>query len=430
MPESPVRIVDLFAGLGGIRLGFTEAFAGYNVECVLTSEIKKHAVRTLTRNFPGESISGDIAAIDAETIPDFDFLLAGFPCQPFSHAGKREGFADTRGTLFFEIERILQIKQPYGFILENVEGLVRHDLANPKDSIGRTLTTILNNLTRLGYAVSYKVLDASLFGVPQARKRIYIVGVKGEEPVDLDDFPVVKSKVADVLQKEQPVLDTKFTRLLLQHYKTEDLLGKAIKDKRGGASNIHSWDFGWKGEVTDEQKVLLEKIFKERRKKHWAVKKGIPWMDGMPLTLEEIRTFHDTKNLKVMLEDLVSKGYMVKEHPKTLEQGKRVPDKTLPIGYNIVSGKLSFPLNLILHPDQVAPTFVASDMSKVGVVDGKGIRLLTVREGLRFFGFPEDYVIEEPTVKAYDLLGNSVAVPVVRAVAERLRNTYETSLSR
>lgn len=425
MPEPDIRIVDLFAGLGGIRLGFTQAFTGYNVKCVLTSEIKKHAVSSLARNFPDEEISGDVSLIKIEDIPDFDFLLAGFPCQPFSHAGKREGFADTRGTLFFEIERILAAKKPYGFILENVEGLVRHDLVHPKDPIGRTLATIIGKLEQLGYQVSYKVLDASSFGVPQARKRIYIVGTKSEEPVNLESFPVVQTRVGDFLEKGKPVLDTKFTRLLLQHYTISELMGKAIKDKRGGENNIHSWDFGWKGEVTKEQRVLLEKIFKERRKKHWAVKKGIPWMDGMPLTVEEIRTFHDSKNLEKKLDDLVTKGYLVKEHPKTLEQGKRVPDKNVPAGYNIVSGKLSFPLNLILHPDHIAPTLVASDMDKVGVVDGKGIRLLTVREGLRMFGFPEDYTIEEPASKAYDLLGNSVAVPVVRAVAERVREVYE-----
>lgn len=433
--SNTVRVIDLFAGLGGIRIGFANAFnaAGYDVECVFTSEIKKHAVATLERNFPGHPVSGDITKVEAQDIPDFDFLLAGFPCQPFSYAGKREGFYDTRGTLFFDIERILKEKKPYGFILENVEGLVKHDLSNPKDEIGNTLTTILVHLDELGYKVSFKVLNSNEFGLPQIRKRIYIVGVKKGTAISLDNFPYTTKKVKAVLESGKPTLDTEFTRKLLSHYSVKDLYGKSIKDKRGGADNIHSWDIGLKGEVTPEQKEILTKLFKERRKKHWAEKKGIAWMDGMPLTYEEIQTFCSDTNLKELLDDLVEKGYLVKEHPKKLaipDGGSantpkvRVQDKNVPIGYNIVAGKLSFEFSSILDPEGTTPTLVASDLSKIGVVDGKGIRRLTVREGLRLFGFPETYSIEQPITKAYDLLGNSVTVPVVEAVAARVAENY------
>jgi DNA (cytosine-5)-methyltransferase 1 len=416
-----VRIADLFAGLGGIRLGFSEAFekAGYEVDCVFTSEIKKHAVETLKINFPKETITGDITKVDAKSIPDFDFLLAGFPCQPFSYAGKREGFNDTRGTLFFDIERILKEKKPYGFILENVEGLVKHDLANPKDPIGRTLSTILNHLNALGYKVSYRVLNSNEFGLPQVRKRIYIVGVKKGEAISLLDFPYRTKKVKDVLEKGEPTLDTDFTRKILSHYSIKELEGKSVNDKRGGLKNIHSWDFKLKGKVSEEQKIILTKLFKERRKKHWAKSKGIAWMDGMSLTLSEISTFCDNLNLEELLEDLVSKGYLAKEHPKNIT--------CIPIGYNIITGKLSFEFSCILDPNGTTPTLVASDLNKIGVADGKGIRRLTVREGLRMFGFPETYNIEVPVNKAYDLLGNSVAVPVVEAVSERLAEHYTKS---
>lgn len=126
MPK--VKFIDLFAGIGGIRKGFEIAFhkCGYETECVMTSEIKPHAYKVLQANHPNEEIRGDITKIDADTIPDFDFLLGGFPCQAFSFAGRRLGFQDTRGTLFFEVERILKEKRPFGFILENVEGLVTH----------------------------------------------------------------------------------------------------------------------------------------------------------------------------------------------------------------------------------------------------------------------------------------------------------------
>ena len=175
--DSTIKFVDLFAGIGGIRKGFELACEdkGFHTKCVFTSEIKPYAVKVLKQNHPDEEIAGDITLVDAKSIPDFDFLLAGFPCQAFSAAGKRLGFNDMRGTLFFDVERILKEKRPYGFILENVEGLVNHDRQNKDDKIGRTLTTILERLESLDYQISWRVLNAKYFGVPQERKRIYIV---------------------------------------------------------------------------------------------------------------------------------------------------------------------------------------------------------------------------------------------------------------
>ena len=122
MKRKTIKFIDLFAGIGGFRFGFEEACreAGFAASCVFTSEIKDHAIKTYLRNYPDSRVSGDITSIEATQIPDFDVLLAGFPCQAFSAAGKREGFADTRGTLFFDIERILKEKKPKAFILENV----------------------------------------------------------------------------------------------------------------------------------------------------------------------------------------------------------------------------------------------------------------------------------------------------------------------
>lgn len=421
-----IKFIDLFAGIGGIRKGFELACKknGIASECVFTSEIKPYAVSVLIQNHPEEKVFGDITKIEASEIPDFDILLGGFPCQAFSAAGKRRGFMDTRGTLFFEVERILKEKQPKGFVLENVEGLVNHDRENKSDKIGRTLSTILSHLENLDYKVSWKVLNANDFGVPQERKRIYIVGTKNTNPT-LENFIPVHKNLESILQHGEPVSDSPFVKLLLSHFKVSELLGKAIKDKRGGAENIHSWDIEYKGTVSPEQKEVLNLLLKERRKKKWAVEFGIDWMDGMPLTIEQIKTFYDKPNLEEMLEDLVQKKYLVKEHPKKKENGIRVQDESLPLGYNIVAGKMSYEVAKIMSPKEIAPTLVAMDMEHLFVPDGNGIRRLTLREGLRLFGYPEDFKFDVSLQDGYDLLGNTVVVPMTMAVAERVLDAMQ-----
>lgn len=429
-----IKFIDLFAGMGGLRTGFEQAFAENNIktDCVFTSEIKKPAIKVLNDNFPHEKFVGDITKVSVEEIPDFDFLLAGFPCQPFSSGGRRLGFADTRGTLFFEIERILEAKRPYGFLLENVEGMVKHDAENKKDPIGRTLATILKVLESLGYKTTWKVLDSKDFGLAQSRKRIFIAGTRVDE-ISLEGFETKTSTLKDVLLSGLPTIDSAFTQILFKNYTPEELYGKSIKDKRGGDKNIHSWDLGLKGEVSAEQKQLLEMLLRERRKKHWAEKKQMEWMDGMPLTLEEIQTFYHHENTKEMLEDLVEKGYIKFEHPRSLieefrEDGSivkvRRPDPNIEKGYNIVTGKLSFEFNKILDPNDFAPTIVATDVSRLGVVDGNGLRRLTLQEGLRLFGFPDRYIFDVSEDEGFDLLGNTVSVPVVKAICNRLSNSY------
>lgn len=161
-----LKTIDLFAGIGGIRLGF-EAFGCQNV---FTSECDKDAQAMYEANF-GEKPFGDITQIHPHEIPNHDILLAGFPCQPFSIIGNMNGFADTRGTLFFNIEEILNIKKPYAFLLENVKQLRTHDN-------GRTFNIILEKLEKLGYFVHHTVLNALDFGLPQKRERTIIVGFK------------------------------------------------------------------------------------------------------------------------------------------------------------------------------------------------------------------------------------------------------------
>ena len=190
--------IDLFAGIGGIRRPFQEMGG----ECVFSSEIDKFAKKTYEANW-GETPYGDITQINEKDIPNFDILLGGFPCQPFSVAGHRLGFSDTRGTLFFDVARIIKEKQPKAFLLENVKGLLSHDK-------GKTFNTILSVLENdLNYKVYYNVLNAKDFGVPQNRERIILVGfinhnVNFEFPKPFD----IPTKVGDILEE---CVDNKYT---------------------------------------------------------------------------------------------------------------------------------------------------------------------------------------------------------------------------
>lgn len=187
--ERDFLFIDLFAGIGGMRLAL-EAAGG---RCVFSSEWDIHAQKTYLANF-GEVPKGDITKIRTEEIPKFDILSAGFPCQPFSSFGKRAGFKHkTQGTLFFDVLRIIEAKRPNAFILENVKGLVSHDGR-------RTMDTILAALDHAGYEVRHTILNAANFGVPQNRERVYIVGFRrskyGKSPVF--DWPDRKNKVVGI----------------------------------------------------------------------------------------------------------------------------------------------------------------------------------------------------------------------------------------
>ena len=196
------KFIDLFAGIGGIRIPFEELGG----ECVFSSEWDKFSQQTYEANF-GEIPNGDITEIDAKDIPKHDLLVGGFPCQAFSQAGLKKGFKDTRGTMFFEVARILDHHKPKALLLENVKGLRGHDKGN-------TFKTIISILNELGYqTLESTVLNARNFGLPQNRERIFIVGYKKHVNFQFPTSPMIDTRVGDILDKNIPVKYTISDRL-------------------------------------------------------------------------------------------------------------------------------------------------------------------------------------------------------------------------
>jgi DNA (cytosine-5)-methyltransferase 1 len=324
--EKQLRFIDLFAGVGGIRLGFQ----GAGCRCVFTSEWDQHSQKTYFANF-GDMPHGDITKINAADIPQFDILTAGFPCQPFSSIGQRQGFKHkTQGTLFFDVARILEHHRPRAFLLENVAGLVTHDK-------GRTLRTILDVLYELRYDVWYKVLDAADYGVPQHRERIYIVGMR-------------------VNGNREPVRPT-----------DTDLPLLASASKRADR-------FSWP----------------KPRKTHVGVGQFI---------------------------ETNVEGYEISKHLQTVYMYKL--DDGRP---QIVDPKSDFPVKTL-----VACYHKIQRLTGTFVKDGPtGLRLLTANECKAIMGFPPEFQIPVSRTQMYRQMGNSVAVPVISAIARQLTSAIKS----
>jgi len=216
--KGDITFIDLFAGIGGIRIPFDEL--GYH--CVFSSEWDRCACETYEANF-GEMPQGDITKISACDIPRHDILLAGFPCQAFSIMGKMAGFADVRGTMFFEIARILDYHKPKVVLLENVKQLTTHDK-------GRTFKTILDVLAGLGYHVKWKVLNAMEFGLPQKRERVVIVGFRDHSCYSRFDFDFEKKPfdLAKVLERDEDVDPSLFASERIVSKRREGVMGKEV----------------------------------------------------------------------------------------------------------------------------------------------------------------------------------------------------------
>ena len=409
-----INFIDLFAGVGGIRLGVSQALSQNGIEyrCVLSSEINERACQTYQLNF-GEHPSGDVKLI--EEVEPFDLLLGGFPCQPFSYAGKRKGFGDTRGTLFFEIERLLEKYRPKAFLLENVRGLYTHDG-------GRTFNTIMDKLHGLGYGTYDLLQNSSNFGVPQNRVRLYIVGIFGGSPkmklsTDLgasdshkykknsQELPLFDEKpsccVGDVLEQN---VDEKYYcsgqfQQMLRDAVGEDLNvlhGYRLIDYRGGQS-LHSWELGMKGHCSEAEIRFMNSLILNRRKPVFGKEQ-----DGKMLTLEQIKTFYTEPDIDEVVASLLEKRYL------QVKDGK----------YNPVCGNMSFEVFKFLDPESIAVTLTSSDANRLGVIQNNRARHITPRECARLQGFPDSFVLNPTDSWSYKQFGNSVSVPVVQAVMD------------
>lgn len=230
-----LRYIDLFCGIGGFRYAIKDALGklGLTGECVFSSDIDKYAQDSYEANF-GERPSGDITAISATDIPDFDILLGGFPCQAFSICGLMKGFEDTtKGTLFFDIARILKEKQPQAFVLENVKNLIGHNK-------GATLATILDILrNELGYCVDYHLLNALDFGLPQKRERVVIVGARKPFKISWKFDITNKKTLEDILE----------TNVDKKHYASADIVAKR-KKKHTSPYNPGIWHENKSGNIS------------------------------------------------------------------------------------------------------------------------------------------------------------------------------------
>ncbi|QMT98254.1 DNA (cytosine-5-)-methyltransferase [Mycoplasma tullyi] len=314
--NAPYRMIDLFAGIGGTRLGF---HLTNKVACIFSSEIDKFACKTYKANF-GEIPAGDITKIDSSCIPNHDILVGGFPCQAFSQAGKKLGFEDTRGTLFFEIARILNDKRPKAFLLENVRNLVSHNK-------GKTFKTIIDTLSQLGYYVEYQLFKARDFNFPQNRERIYIVGFDKKQVPNYNSFVMptptkYTTNVGSILENDvsdkYTISDTLWLghqRRKIQHHKNGNGFGYSLFNKDSQYTN-----------------TLSARYYK----------------DGSEILIEQ---------------------------------------------------------------------------------HNKNPRKITPREAARLQGFPENYIIPVSDTQAYKQFGNSVCVPVIKAIAQQIIATLENNKS-
>lgn len=490
--KKKIKHLDLFSGMGGFSISLEKVAKkhNYEYECIAFSDIKLAARKALANNFPDIKNIGDITKVVPENIEQYNILTAGFPCQPFSAAGVRGGFNDHmgRGEMFFYVANILQKTKPQYFILENVSGLIKHDN-------GKTLKTILETLTSIGYIIDYHLYNSFDFGLPQKRERVFIYGYRQDENIDtnlqlqvkLDAIKNHKLKTELVEKKYfKDIFDVddknpnnklysktkqkkiaQFVERLMKHVDENNIYLDDIRIKdhhviRNNSSHknkyLLSWNIGVFGETTQEEKDLLMLLSKEGNDKKNNIY-HINRKETIPLTVKQIHdllvknneyditNFDDVLTLEKTLEKLYQMGYVRKMFyvysDTTQSQTNIYTEKELQYktninkqnevyehGYAVLTNKMRYDYYHYLETDNqaisVLPTITATDVHKIGVVftdenGKKNVRQLNEKELLRSLGYSDNYNLDNiKHTEVFDLIGNSIPLPVAEYIAEKL----------
>lgn len=299
-----LKAIDLFAGIGGMRLGFEQA----GFEIVYSNDVDSQACHTYRNNF-GEIDEKDIRLVDTKSLPDFDVLLAGFPCQPFSMIGKRDGLNDPRGQLFNEVVRFLNDRKPRAFVLENVRNLLRHN----KGETYKFIKSALENAGD-GYTVFENILDSQNFGVPQHRQRAYIVGIKN--PHREFSFPEKNSKsgkkmLAEVLEKKVPekyYLSQRYYEGLLKHKERHTIKGSGfgceVLDPQGISNTLVCGNMGRERNLIQDKPVSINKWgIRKLTERECARLQGFPdWFKIPVSTTQAYKQFGNAVSVPVAKE--------------------------------------------------------------------------------------------------------------------------------
>jgi len=394
-----MKYLSLFSGIGGFELGIQQAYEqtksnrllgnreqstkeidirqklsksnntselgngrGECAKCIGFSEIDKYAIQIYQKHFNHKNY-GDITKINEKCLPDFDLVIGGFPCQSFSIAGKRGGFADTRGTMFFEIARIVREKQPRLLLLENVKGLLSHDKGN-------TFLTIISTLDELGYDLQWQVLNSKNFGVPQNRERVFIIGhLRGTPRPQV--FPIGENdKKIDGKHKERKI----------------DIVGTTVG--KGKGTNSRHWVHNPNGIVGAIDATCYKQpkqILQINKPKH--------------------------SNDRVYSEKGISPTL------NTMQGGNRQPKIVKPV---LTPNRLKKRQNGRRMKENGEPSFTLTAQDKHGIYDGVKIRRLTPTECERLQGFPDGWTEGLSDTQRYKTLGNAVTVNVVKEIVKRL----------
>ena len=383
-----MKFIDLFAGIGGFRYGLqkveieSESSSDHEsgasqhgqraFHCVWSNEWDKYANQIYTKHF-GECDSRDIRTVDTKDIPDHDLLCAGFPCQSFSIAGKRLGFEDTRGTMFFEIARIIRDKRPRYFLLENVKGLLSHDE-------GKTFQTILGVLSDLGYEYQWQVLNSKNFGVPQNRERVFIVGHLRETSRP-EVFPIGESYSISH--------QTKYAEQA-----GRSRISSTIDARYGSLRNAGETYLHYIGGIRGKRDMWLKD--NKQNSRNFSQGQRVYSSDGIASTIAGNAGGLGGKT------GLYAIPVLTPDRMEKRQNGRR-------------------------FKNDGDPAFTLTSQDKHGVYDGLNIRRLTPVECERLQGFPDNWTEGISDTQRYKCLGNAVTTLVITEIGRKLIQTKEVN---